>query len=112
MDVGRDRYGVDMPEMGTPEQGIRPTPGAPEEAPVEAAPVENIDAEIDWIFSGDANDRYSRMRQALGAKNDREVVQILRQLYRDTTGSDIRWENGYEAAQDMTPEMLKGLLIQ
>lgn len=105
---GENTWGAEVPsDPGAAGPGIRPT----QQATPEVSTEEPIVAEVDWILSGGQNDRYSRLRSAIGAKNDREMAGKLSEAYSAVTGERPNWDSGYDAAMMLDdPEILEAVL--
>ena len=105
MDQGRDEYGTAMPEGGSMRIGQSVRPGGVEEAaPAPApAPVEQIGADLDYIFADGASNAHSRMRRVLAESvgkrtlGTRDAARAASDAYAAVTGRDPVW-----TADDLT----------
>ena len=103
MDQGRDEYGTAMPEGGSMRIGQSARPGGVEEAAPAPAPVEQIGAELDYIFAEGASLAHSRMRRVLAESvgkrtlGTRAAARAASDAYAAVTGRDPVW-----TADDLT----------
>ena len=103
MDQGRDEYGTAMPEGGSMRIGQSARPGGVEEAAPAPAPVEQIGAELDYIFADGATSAHSRMRRVLAESvgkrtlGTRAAARAASDAYAAVTGRDPVW-----TADDLT----------